>query len=469
MLNRTHFPTDFNPVLEIILNIPPDAPSLFIETGVMFLYDFVYEFSDNENNAGGSVIDLDAIYKWIASVPEQACQILNYESFDMTEYYDHIISDLEYINNVIVFCREISEVESLGQSMADEINYFFPEKVDIFIFEGLVNFYFLFYQDTTKNTAPNDYARLSLFLMTAFTKALGNDKEINIKSDETAIIEKGIELCFEVMNRLKENEEVCEKACDVLHITIHGTGGMCLGKEKLLKFYQISSFSCFIRPYHSLFKVIDSIECDQGWFLKNCNAIFEHACNFMSHEDSNNHPLHIERLMNLLRSILERHYEQVLSSMDIGRLVTLASHGLLSQEEQTFKECHSVLVELFTRPSTSICKRRPETDSIVVRLYNSHSHLIVKDCVDVILSKRNIEYIKACGYMLSLMNVEDGYDIGTLLKFDKAHLYDILENYHNEVSIDESIFDDLTKILNVSSKEEAEDLAVSINSKLYKS
>ncbi|KII72639.1 hypothetical protein RF11_10381 [Thelohanellus kitauei] len=391
MTKGTPLSADFHPVLEIILDISPDATSLLTKTCVIFLHDFIYEFYDLQILTGGSVIDFDAIYKWLACVPKLATEIINYKREWKTQNHESTIQDLE---------------------------------------------------DTTINTTPNDYARLALFMMTAFSKALGHAEYISMNSDDTPPIEKGIDLCFEVMNRLKDNEEIYERICDVLHIIIHGACDMLTDKEKMMNVIGAGSSSIA--------------------------AIFDHACNFLSQEDYNDHPLHMERIMNLLRSILERLYDIVLDSLDIGRLVTLASHGLLSPDEPTFTECHKVLLVLFRRPSTSICKKRPETDSIVVRLYNSHSHQIVKDCVDVILSQRKISFIKACGYMLRLMNVEDGYNNGTLLKFEKAHLYEIFENCHDEVNHDKSFFDDLTNIFNASNEEEAENMAISINSKLYK-
>ncbi|KII67978.1 hypothetical protein RF11_01979 [Thelohanellus kitauei] len=170
--------------------------------------------------------------------------------------------------------------------------------------------------------------------------------------------------------------------------------------------------------------------------------------------------------MKLFQEILKYQYDEVLESIQVGRLISMASNGLLSQEESTFNECHKVLVELFTRPYTSICKKRPETNSIVVRLYNSHVHRIVKNCIEVILSQRAVLYVKGCGHLLHVMNAAEVTGFGKRLKIERGFINDILENYPEKISQDKNIADSITKILNASSKEAAEDLAISTNSKI---
>ncbi|KII64575.1 hypothetical protein RF11_06331 [Thelohanellus kitauei] len=171
--------------------------------------------------------------------------------------------------------------------------------------------------------------------------------------------------------------------------------------------------------------------------------------------------------MNVLNQVLGIQYDTILDEMDMGRLVDMASHGLLSQEQQTFKESHKVLNELFMHPSTSICKKRPETNSIVMRLYNSYVLRIVKNCIEVILTSRMNWQIKGCGDMLRIINTAERIGIRAGLKIEKGVLSEILESYSEDVNADISVLTNLERMLNASSKEEAEGLAVLINSKLY--
>ncbi|KII73875.1 hypothetical protein RF11_10065 [Thelohanellus kitauei] len=144
--------------------------------------------------------------------------------------------------------------------------------------------------------------------------------------------------------------------------------------------------------------------------------------------------------------ILEKQYDTILEDIDIGRLVAVASHGLQSQNEKTFNECHKVLTELFLHPSTSICKKRFETTLIVDRLYNSHVHRIVKDCIEVILTSRNTSNIKGCGDMLRIMKCPERHSIQSGFKIETWVLKEMLENYPEEISSDRSILENLTKI-----------------------
>ncbi|KII73878.1 hypothetical protein RF11_10068 [Thelohanellus kitauei] len=141
MITRTIYPTDFHLVLEIILRIKPDNSSFLIESCCIFLHDFIMEFSDYPKHTLVSRIGLESIYKWLACVPEQASKIVIYTNDDRIYDQHLILKDLEYINGIITFSHEISIVENLGQFMADEINYFFPGKLEGFIFAYLVNFY----------------------------------------------------------------------------------------------------------------------------------------------------------------------------------------------------------------------------------------------------------------------------------------------------------------------------------------
>ncbi|KII68282.1 hypothetical protein RF11_06723 [Thelohanellus kitauei] len=314
--------------------------------------------------------------------------------------------------------------------------------------------------------------------MSAFAIVTKSMVDIFVQPDDLHIIEKAFNLCFEVINHLKDNEMVCERTCDVLVFVVYASYGVYPENEKLsqqfILLYQYSQFSCFIRPFNSLIKICGKDACHWGWFLKNCKVIFDHGCTFVSDGNNTHRPRHVERLMKLLQSligfnirILEHQYDEVLNHMNIEKLVPIASGGLLSQEELTFKECHKVLIELFTHPSTPILNLSPETKSMVVRLYNSYIGQIVKDFIEAILSPRKLSYIKGCGHMLHIMNNVELRGMGRRLKIEEMLVKEILKTYPDEINKDETIFENLTKILSASSQEEAADLAALINFELY--
>ncbi|KII61581.1 hypothetical protein RF11_07503 [Thelohanellus kitauei] len=75
--------------------------------------------------------------------------------------------------------------------------------------------------------------------------------------------------------------------------------------------------------------------------------IFKRGINFLADKHSARDPIHVERLLKLFRSILRERYYDVLSQMDVARLVHVASDGLRCENEFLFKEYTLVLSELF--------------------------------------------------------------------------------------------------------------------------
>ncbi|KII68128.1 hypothetical protein RF11_03009 [Thelohanellus kitauei] len=155
--------------------------------------------------------------------------------------------------------------------------------------------------------------------------------------------------------------------------------------------------------------------------------------------------------------------------MDVGRLADLASHGLLSQKQKTFKECYKVLIEFFTNASSTNRQKKQETKSIVVRLYDSQVHQIVKNCIEVILTSTNLWNVRECGNMLRIMNNANRSGIESKIKIDTKLIKEMLQKYMNEIRSDESVCDDMEDILSAPSKEKAEEMAKKINFKFCKS
>ncbi|KII62490.1 hypothetical protein RF11_15533 [Thelohanellus kitauei] len=264
---------------------------------------------------------------------------------------------------------------------------------------------------------------------------------------------------------------MCEKLVDALLMVIVNFFGCFYDKqkmfEKLLRFYLDSSFSCFIRPFCVYDQWINQYRNHKGWFFSYCSSIFNHASDFLSHDDPNHHSPHLERVLILLQSILHNLYDRCLDELDMGGLVDLASQGLLSHEPLRFEKCYNVLTELFAHNSTTNGSKESETDSILLSLYNSHVNLIVKNCIKVIVSQRNISIVKGCGNLLRIMSDTKRFGVAARLTIENMILKEDLEKCPEGIKIDQNIIDDLKNVLNAPNKTEAEDLAVLINSKLY--
>ncbi|KII66117.1 hypothetical protein RF11_11933 [Thelohanellus kitauei] len=250
----------------------------------------------------------------------------------------------------------------------------------------------------------DDSHRLALFVMTAFATVSNGLHDSYVEDHHLPIFEKTYNLCFKVIDHFKDSEDICEKCCHVIHCFIFASKSVYSDFEsvskQLTKRFQTLHYSCFIHPFLSFIE----------------------------------HDVCVGGLVS--QTLQESEYDDVLIKMDIRRLVELASKSLLSQDEGLFNACHG------------ICKKKPETNSIAVRLYNSSVHRIVKNCIEFILSQREIPYIKGCGDMLQVMNSAEVTGIGKRLKIEKGFINDILESYPEKMSRDKSLDDSIIKILN---------------------
>ncbi|KII62491.1 hypothetical protein RF11_15534 [Thelohanellus kitauei] len=143
MITDTLFPVDFHEILDMILKCPTDAPSPLIEIYCKFLKDFTDHFDRQKKSSDVPTRIYDSIFRWLAQVPGSATKILGYEVDYSQCTYDKVKKDLQFINNIIVFCSELSVVETLGKFMADMITNMVIEDSDdiIGVFGSLVNFY----------------------------------------------------------------------------------------------------------------------------------------------------------------------------------------------------------------------------------------------------------------------------------------------------------------------------------------
>ncbi|KII64987.1 hypothetical protein RF11_05963 [Thelohanellus kitauei] len=470
IVENSDFPFHFNEIMELINNIQIGAPELLIETCCGFLKDVFDHYHGPKKSSNGPTIVIDPVFKWLAQFPESVHNIMEVRGEVYTEMFPAINSDFRFINNVVVFCREITGVEILAGYIKNfMLNHSFEHETIYF----LENFVYFYSEDISNNKNRDDSVRFALFVMTAFSIVTDGMTNKGVISEHLPIIEKASDLCLKVIDHFKDYEELCLKTSDVLCYLVYASEAINPDHEKLserlVEYYQTLGYSCFIRPYLAFLLYLGYETRFIGeWFLRDCKVIFEKACDFLPPEDSNRDPRHLERVLRLLSQIISKHYDDILENIDIERLVYLASQGLLSQEEKTFNQCYGFLIELFDHPTTEICKKRPETHSIVARLYNGHVYQIVKNCIEVILTQKIVTCVKGCGRILSIFCSAGGVRGGAYLKIEKELIVEMLEKYPNEMCSDGSISDEMIKILNARSKEEAENLAAMINSILNK-
>ncbi|KII73874.1 hypothetical protein RF11_10064 [Thelohanellus kitauei] len=132
---------DFYDVLKLILTFRPDAYSILIKTSCTFLKDFYYHFPDYPNASGDSLVGFDSIFQWLARVPDPAVEINSSNEEFYKDDLSCMISDIEYTNNILVFCQEITDVQNLAQWMVDSISNNANNDDLVLLLESLVDFY----------------------------------------------------------------------------------------------------------------------------------------------------------------------------------------------------------------------------------------------------------------------------------------------------------------------------------------
>ncbi|KII73624.1 hypothetical protein RF11_06567 [Thelohanellus kitauei] len=101
MITNSPFPVDFDNVLQFIINIPFDAPTILIESCCKFLRDYLYHHNHTKENNHATTISTVSIYKWLARVSALAKNILDYEEQDLIDRIKDIIHDIEVLIDII--------------------------------------------------------------------------------------------------------------------------------------------------------------------------------------------------------------------------------------------------------------------------------------------------------------------------------------------------------------------------------
>ncbi|KII68232.1 hypothetical protein RF11_07165 [Thelohanellus kitauei] len=170
-------------------------------------------------------------------------------------------------------------------------------------------------------------ARVTIFHMRALSIILETTGYVHVPytyCNET--VYPAVRLCYEIMYHFKDDEEVWESTSEVM---VH--------LFRLSQLYE----------YHG--------QSDSD------TVIMKHGLKFLTGKDFNAYPRVVERLLKLYgRSIFtktpvfKRIFYPEYDFEIVEKLITLASRGLLSNDENTFNECLGTLIELFVHPSISV-------------------------------------------------------------------------------------------------------------------
>ncbi|KII64027.1 hypothetical protein RF11_14652 [Thelohanellus kitauei] len=438
MIESAEFPVHLNQIMKLINNFPRDAPSFLLEACCRHLKDVLDYFNCLHNTLHDSAVDLNSIYKFFSRIPDAVATIIELNGKSCDRSFEAIDSTISFINNILVFCDKKSDVVSLAVLMRDVLENRMPDLSSFDHLNAIVKFYSkILLENFARKTNRSDSARFTLFMMTAF-QIVTDGMHMVLRPDcEVTVIDEAFDLCFNVLDHFKNDEDICEKTSEVLNFLILTTENA--GRfnyedlfERLVKYYQKLRNSCLLEPFIYLVDNFKYHINSPMWFFPHFKIIVEHTGVFLSNKEINDHLLFVKRLMQLINPILAERYENLLEKIDIGNIVELASRGLLLEDTITFNECHKLLTELFIHPTLSDyscgkCKSRPETKSIVGNLHNSHVHEIVKNCINVILSSGGSSHVKECGNLLRAMKITERNDIEKSFLIERGFMSEIWE------------------------------------------
>ncbi|KII72045.1 hypothetical protein RF11_05935 [Thelohanellus kitauei] len=472
MINNTVFPVDSYEVLRIILNFKPHAPSLLIKTSCEFLKDFIDHCENTRNGIQIPGTTFDSIYKWLSQVSVPASQVIMHVGASRKDMVSDNISDCKYLNNILVLCRESNEMTRLARLIGKIIKTT-GENDAVLVLQTVLNFHKerVRKQMEYKNDS-SESALITIFHMSALSMIMETMGYVNVTFNHLFVtVTETIFLLYDVMKHFKDNENVWESVCNVLvHLfrlsQLYDYNRECLSffLHDLFEKSPFSSIIVLARIYRNNIWVK---YFEEDYISQTCYIIRNETCKFLADKDLNDYPRLIERIMQLLNSILGSAYEDYIDDETTSRLIEFAPQGLLLDNEQAFLECNKLLIELFAHPSISFCtKNRRKVKSHLMGFYDLLIEEIVKNCIDVILSKRNVLFVKTCGNMLRIMKTTERRLIGTHMNIAEDLIYRIWAACPERISSQQRIVDALLKILSASSKEIAEGLAVSLNSKL---
>ncbi|KII65803.1 hypothetical protein RF11_03851 [Thelohanellus kitauei] len=165
--------------------------------------------------------------------------------------------------------------------------------------------------------------------------------------------------------------------------------------------------------------------------------------------------------------MLKYQYDEMLHFLDVEMLLPIAIRGILSDNEEVFNECQYLFKDLFMKCQSTDRKKGHCTAYTVTSLFNSHSSKIVKNCFQVITSRRKISFVKGCGSLLNAMNNAEKRLVQGNYNVIATHIRKVWKEEDEKISSDESLYDKFIELIDSTTEEEAVELAVSINAGLY--
>ncbi|KII61985.1 hypothetical protein RF11_14142 [Thelohanellus kitauei] len=108
--------------------------------------------------------------------------------------------------------------------MATVVKTYLNENNFVDVLKNLVKFYSKkLDQEFENNPCISDSARLTSYIISAFSIMLEEMAGVIIQHSHASTIEKATILCLSVINRFKDNEQICGDTCSVLYEIIYAS------------------------------------------------------------------------------------------------------------------------------------------------------------------------------------------------------------------------------------------------------
>ncbi|KII63522.1 hypothetical protein RF11_08052 [Thelohanellus kitauei] len=471
-ITSAYFPVELMDILQIILDFPQNAPSSIIQTSCVFLKTFLDNCVSSGREDDIAETTIISIYRWLARFHFRLIQDgKQKEGSHMNESNERLLV-FKLLNEPNDLFDEKTVLRSVATLLREPIHKA-AERDEIRKYLDVLNFHTrAIIQELQINQPGGDSILFIFYTITSLIFLLEDIKLTHgYDYENTGIVYRAWEMCFEVFKCFDHDEEMCGKTCVLLTKLISVDKGDHLDEqsasELLLQFYRSTSFECFV----ILFQAIHNQQfCDgQGakMFSKLRKAFYYQIFHFFEHKD----PIHdsnlLKRLLIFSREILYLQYDDMLHFLDIGKVIPFATDALLSEDENMLNECRDFFDQLFL--AKPCCDRtvRPKTDSIAGRFFRAHAPQIVKNCVEVISSPRKIYLVRVCGSLLHIMNDAEKILIPRNLNITEALIRQVCKDNSGPLCLDQKMLENFIKLINVSHRNEAGDMAASINSGLY--
>ncbi|KII67120.1 hypothetical protein RF11_00477 [Thelohanellus kitauei] len=325
-----------------------------------------------------------------------------------------------------VLCTENMVIYRLAEFLESFINMDEYENNYRAEIKSIIDFHSKIVLKEIKESPPDDSSRfvfVSLKPLRIFMNRIIDDVDIE-DDDYSAVADQALNLCLEVIRHFKENEELCNEACNLMPQCI-----LCFQKFGC-------SFEC----------VCFYLKADCKWILEFTKAFYGQIINFLQHKDQNNRSILTTQLLALSQQMLCHYYEDALLLIDVGMLINVASDTLFSQNKVVDNLPSKIIRQLLNFDRLPI--NRFETKIILNCLYKTHMKQLIKNCFEAIMFHKNKSVIEISGEILNMVNKNERYFIGSNSETTREHIYEIWKNHSHKISSDRSILEDFIHLLN---------------------